>query len=100
MQEVRKLVKHSGIYGLGVVATKAVGFLMIPVYTRFLAPHDYGVLELLDLLLFFSSTIASTGIYGAVFRFYAAYEDEREKKEVIAAALFYTAGVSLLAAGG
>jgi O-antigen/teichoic acid export membrane protein len=100
MQEVRKLVKHSGIYGLGVVATKSISFLMIPVYTRFLAPRDYGVLELLDLLVFFASTIASTGIYGAVFRFYAAYEDERDKKEVIAAALFYTAGISLLAAAG
>jgi O-antigen/teichoic acid export membrane protein len=98
MKEVTKLVKHSGIYGLGIVANKAVGFLMIPVYTRFLVPRDYGVLEILDLVLFFSTTIAATGVFGAVFRFYAAYEEERDKKEVIAAALFYTAGSGLVCA--
>jgi O-antigen/teichoic acid export membrane protein len=98
--EVRKLVKHSGIYGLGVIASKAIGFLMIPVYTRFLVPRDYGILELLDLLVFFATNFAALGIYGAVFRFYAAYDSEDDKKEVISTALFYTAAGSLVVAAG
>lgn len=93
-------MKHSGIYGLGVIASKAIGFLMIPVYTRFLVPRDYGILELLDLLVFFATNFAALGIYGAVFRFYAAYDSEDDKKEVISTALFYTAAGSLVVAAG
>jgi len=93
--ELRKLVRHSGIYGLGIVASKLVGFVMIPVYTRFLQPRDYGVLELLDLMLFLATTFASMGIYGAVFRFYAVYPSEKDKKEVVGTALYYSAGCSL-----
>jgi O-antigen/teichoic acid export membrane protein len=93
--ELRKLARHSGIYGLGIVASKLVGFVMVPVYTRFLQPRDYGVLELLDLMLFLATTFASMGIYGAVFRFYALYPSEKDKKEVVGTALYYSAGCSL-----
>ena len=42
----RKLARHILIYGSGVWAGKAIGFIMIPVYTRALNTADYGVLEL------------------------------------------------------
>ena len=48
-KEVGQLIKHSGIYGLGTILSKSVGFLMIPIYTHYFVPADYGVLELLDL---------------------------------------------------
>lgn len=98
--ELRKLAKHSGIYGLGIVASKLVGFIMVPVYTRFLQPRDYGVLEFLDLMFFLATSFASMGIYGAVFRFYAVYQSEKEKKEVVSTALYYSAGCSLVVAVG
>lgn len=96
--EIKRLVKHSGIYGLGAIASKTVGFLMIPAYTYFLTPGDYGVLELLDLIVFFATSFAAMGIYGAVFRFYAAYETEKDKQEVIATAFLSTAIGSLVCA--
>ncbi len=97
-EEIGRLVKHAGIYGVGVVLTKSVGFLLIPLYTRFLTPADYGVLELLDLTLFFSGIFCMMGISAAVFRFYAAYESETDRKEVISTALFFVIAVSLLVA--
>lgn len=96
IDQLFRLAKHSGIYGVGIVLSKAVGFLMIPVYMRFLSPHDYGILELLDLIIFFAGIFAAMGIYEAVFRFYAAYQSEQDKKEVIATALLYSSGISLL----
>lgn len=99
-RELRRLVKHSGVYGLGIVMSKLVGFIMVPVYTHFLRPHDYGILELLDLIVFLATSFASMGIYSAVFRFYALYESEREKKEVISTALYYSAAGSLIIALG
>lgn len=99
-KEIEQLVKHSGIYGLGTILSKSVGFLMIPVYTHYLLPADYGVLELLDMVIYLATYFAAMGIYGAVFRFYAVYDSEKEKREVISTALFYTAATSLLFALG
>jgi len=96
IEVVKRLVKHSGIYALGVVLSKSVGFLMIPLYTHLLAPRDYGVLELLDLVLFFAGILAAMGIHPAVFRFYTAYESEQDKKEVIGTALLYNISLSFL----
>ncbi|MDT8069767.1 MAG: oligosaccharide flippase family protein [Terriglobia bacterium] len=94
IEELRRLLKHSGIYGVSVVLSKMVGFLMIPIYTRCLAPSDYGVLELLDLLMFLTGIFASMGIYSAVFKFYSAYESQQDKREVISSALLYYCAIS------
>jgi O-antigen/teichoic acid export membrane protein len=69
---------------------------MIPVYTRYLAPADYGVLELLDLVVFFSGIFAMMGIGSAFFRFYVAADSVEEKKAVASTALFSVVGISLL----
>jgi O-antigen/teichoic acid export membrane protein len=95
-KEVGQLIKHSGIYGLGTILSKSVGFLMIPVYTRYLVPADYGVLELLDLVIFFSGIFAMMGISSAFFRFYVAADSAEEKKTVASTALFSVVGISLL----
>jgi O-antigen/teichoic acid export membrane protein len=95
-KEVGQLIKHSGIYGLGTILSKSVGFLMIPIYTRYLVPADYGVLELLDLVIFFSGIFAMMGIGSAFFRFYVAADSVEEKKTVTATAMFSVVGISLL----
>lgn len=97
VKDIGRLIKQSGIFGVGIVLSKAVGFFMIPVYTRFLTPSDYGVLELLDLILFFAANIAGMGILSAVFRFYAAASIEKEKKEVISTALIGSSVLFLIA---
>lgn len=87
VKDIGRLIKQSGIFGVGIVLSKAVGFLMIPVYTRYLTPSDYGILELLDLILFFATNLAGMGIFSAVFRFYAAGKSDQDKKETISTAL-------------
>lgn len=42
------MVQGTGAYSLPVIAQRLVGFLLLPLYTKYLTPADYGVLELLD----------------------------------------------------
>lgn len=42
---LRHLVKDSAIYAVGTIASRLVGFIMIPVYTRVLTPADYGIIK-------------------------------------------------------
>ncbi|MGB9625527.1 MAG: lipopolysaccharide biosynthesis protein, partial [Phycisphaerae bacterium] len=59
--EVRGIARHGTVYMLAALASKAVGFLMIPLYTHYLSTADYGRLELLDLTATLISMLAGMG---------------------------------------
>lgn len=83
MSELRKTVKFGSIYLAGVVFSKAVSFIMLPIYTRYLTPKDYGILELLSMTIDIVIMIMGVGLARGVFRFYSKYEDKKDKNEVI-----------------
>jgi len=66
---------------------RGVGFIMIPLYTRYLSTEAYGTLELLDLTSYIVGMFLATGITQAIYRFYYEYEEEEKKKQVIGIAL-------------
>ena len=43
----KRLAKHSAIYGLGGLVSRFVALLLLPLYTRYLTPADYGAVETL-----------------------------------------------------
>jgi O-antigen/teichoic acid export membrane protein len=88
--EIRSLSKHFVIYGLGNVLSKAITFALIPLYTRYLQPSDYGTLELIDLTILITYLVITAGVYDAVIRFYNFYEDSRDKKEVVSSAFVFS----------
>jgi len=87
-KNIKEILRHTIIYGLGIYIGKAIGFFMIPVYTRFLTPADYGVLELLNLTSYIIVILLTMGISSAVYRFYFQH-DEEGRKEVISTALVF-----------
>lgn len=44
-----RLLRASSFYMLANVASRAVGFLAVPFYSRFLSPAEYGLIELIEL---------------------------------------------------
>ena len=64
------LARDTVIYGIGTVLTKIVSFLMLPVYTRVLAPADYGVLQLLQMVSDIVAIAISAGTTAGFLRFY------------------------------
>lgn len=99
--ESKLLARHSLVYGLGNLLSKVTGFLMIPVYTRFLSPSDYGTLELLTLTSEVISIIITGRISSGIARFYFQYEGEREREEVISTSIVTVAvasGIGLILA--
>lgn len=84
------------IYGAGALLGKLASFIMLPVYTRYLSPADYGVLELLGTTIDVIAMIAGIGLASGVFKYYAEADDEAERREVMSTAALGTAGLALL----
>jgi O-antigen/teichoic acid export membrane protein len=75
-----------------------IGFVMIPVYTRFLSPADYGVLELLTLVTIVLAMVLSFRLESAMVRYYAEYPDVRERHKLVSTVLIFMIGVATLTA--
>lgn len=86
-QEIGTAVRHTLVYGVGSVLTKAISFLMLPFYTHYLTPNDYGILEILDLSISLLGMFLNMGITTAVLRYYAGAQSTNEKKTVLSTAL-------------
>jgi O-antigen/teichoic acid export membrane protein len=70
MTHIKQLGKDVIIYGFGHVLKRSMGFLLIPIYTRYLSPADYGYLELLNIMLTVLIVILSQGMGTSFFRSY------------------------------
>jgi O-antigen/teichoic acid export membrane protein len=82
-KELKFLLKHSSIYGIGTMASQAVGFFLLPLYTAYLTPADYGVLSLINISIDIVGLILTLGIINAMSRFYFDYDTENAKQLVI-----------------
>lgn len=98
-KESKLLAKHSLIYGLGNALNSLLSFLLLPIYTRYLTPTDYGVKELVGLSTDIIGMLLATAIASAVNRFYFDYDDERNRNEVVSTAILAVGGVLIVALG-
>jgi O-antigen/teichoic acid export membrane protein len=92
----RSFISHAATYAIGNIARRVVGFAMLPIYTRFLTPADYGVVGLLTFALALFEPIFGARLGWAIPKFYVEASDERSKRAVIWGALTLTGGVSVV----
>jgi O-antigen/teichoic acid export membrane protein len=90
---LKTIGQHTLVYTGGIVIGKLASFIMLPIYTRFLTPSDYGVLELLGMTIDVIGMITGAGIVAGVFKFYHAVNTPAEQRLVIS-----TAGIGVAAA--
>jgi O-antigen/teichoic acid export membrane protein len=88
--DIRKLLSQSVVYGLGAYSTRVLGFFLIPVYTRYLIPADYGILGLANMAANFLFIVLNLGQSTAFFRSYYDFDDEEGRKTVITTSLVLT----------
>lgn len=93
------VVKHSFIYAVGNIARQLAGFLMLPIYTRYLSPEDYGVVGLLAFALAVLEPVLGARLTQALPQFYFSAHDERSKSAVMSSAIILMTVVSALSAG-
>lgn len=85
--QIKSVLKHASVYGIGDILSKGIAFFLIPFYTHYLSAAEYGTLELLDLTSYVVSMILATGVGEAVYRYYYNYDDPDKKRLVVSTAM-------------
>lgn len=95
MKELMKFLKSSGIYFVGTVMTKLISFLLLPLYTSYISPHDMGVYDLYNAIIMFFCSVLFLDIWSGIMRFMFDYKDN-ERKKPISSGITIFLGSSLL----
>jgi O-antigen/teichoic acid export membrane protein len=90
--QLKRLAKHSAIYGLGGLVSRILAVLLLPLYTSYLEPEDYGRVETLVALTAVLVTLLRGGISSAFFRFYFDSSDPADRLRVVRTAFWFTMG--------
>jgi O-antigen/teichoic acid export membrane protein len=98
---LRRLGTQSAIYGLGGLVSRILAVLLLPLYTHFLTPSDYGKVETLVALSTVLIILLRGGIQTAFFRFWFDEDDRTAHRLVLRTSFWYTMAASTagLAAG-
>ena len=86
---LKRIFGDSIVYGIGNVGQKLAGMLLVPIYTRFLVPNDYGILAITTSVVSVLGTVLGMGLNGSIVRL---YHDESDSSAS-------TRGAELLGAG-
>src|SRR5262245_51408202 len=76
------LLKHSGIYGVAQILKRFASLLLLPVYTSYLQPADYGCIAILDLMVLLLGIVIGAGIGNAVARYHFDAQSDVERDRV------------------
>jgi O-antigen/teichoic acid export membrane protein len=80
---LKRLVSSLAAYQVADVVSKLLAVLLLPVYTRYIPPSGYGVVELLGNGVIFISILVRLGMIEAFLRYY--YSDaDRERRDALA----------------
>ena len=90
---LKKLASHSALYGAADVFTNLVNFLLVPLYTAFLTPTDYGDLALLLMFSTLAKILFRLGLDSAFFRVHYDLKTESEKRRLAGTAFLFSAVV-------
>jgi O-antigen/teichoic acid export membrane protein len=88
--ELKRLAQHSAIYGVADVLPQLVNFLLLPVFTAYLSPRDYGAFGILGLFSVLTKIFFRMGLDSGFFRIHYELTAERDRK-ILATTLFTTA---------
>jgi O-antigen/teichoic acid export membrane protein len=81
-----RIGRHGLVYTAGILLSKGMAMVMLPIYTRYLTPADYGILQLMQMVLEAASIVAGSRLGAGVFYYYHKAETPAQRQTVLSTA--------------
>jgi O-antigen/teichoic acid export membrane protein len=94
MSQGKKLTKDTLNYGAGLVLPKIIGFLLIPVYTIYLSPTEFGIVDLAVTTGAFMMVVMRLSVPGAITRFYIECKGNQTEQDYVTSIYWLVFGLS------
>src|SRR4051794_9347223 len=94
--ELKRLARHSVIYGLGGLVSRILAVLLLPLYTSYLATGSFGRVETLTAATAVAVITLRMGVSTAFFRFYFDSKDAAHRLAVVRTSFWFTMAMATL----
>ncbi len=88
--EMRRLARHSAIYGIGGLVSRILAVLLLPVYATYLRGEGFGKIETVVAFTTVLVIVLRMGISSAFFRFYFDSKDPERRLLVVRTSFWFT----------
>jgi len=89
-RQLTRLARHSLVYGIGGIVSRVVAIFLLPIYTGYLSPSDYGVVAVIIAAEAVAVIFLRAGVQNAFFRFYFDSTDSLRRRTVVRTAFWFT----------
>lgn len=96
LKKLQFLAKDVVFYGVATVITRSFFLLTFPLLARTLGVAEYGIVDLVTVVITFLSTIVILGQDSAVARYFYDVNNTAERREVISRSLFIQLGAAIV----
>ncbi len=86
---LKSVVKNGKWYLMGSIATKGMLFFLLPIYTRYLDPTEYGIFNTLNVIAQVLPIFISFGLDAAFGRFFHDYKKDPEKLKTFFSSVYW-----------
>ena len=86
---IKNLFQNLAVYGLGDAATSIASLLLLPIYTRYLTPEDYGVITMLLMVEAVAKVTFRWGVDTAFMRLYYDCKDQFSRQQLASTVFFF-----------
>ena len=90
--------KNAFYYTIGSVVSRAASLILLPIYTRYLTPADYGVMELIGIAVDVAAILFVAGMNSGMQRFFFAEESAAARDRVVSTTFWLEVGLGFVAA--
>lgn len=92
----KNILNQTALYGLSIFLMKGISLIMLPIYTSYLQPADYGRLEVLVVFSNMISIVLGFGLVEALYRFVGLADGIDKKQRHAAECLFVAAIIAII----
>ena len=94
--ELKRLGRHTAVYGLGGMVSRVLAVLLLPLYTHYLPKSAYGKVEIVTAATAVIAILLQLGVASAFFRFYFDAKDDAGRLTVVRTSFWFTMGSATL----
>lgn len=77
------ILKNTIYYSIGEILPRVISFLLLPLYTRYLTPSDYGIMSYIATVYSFLLIFSTLSLNSYVLRCYFVHTDDKERRDMI-----------------
>jgi O-antigen/teichoic acid export membrane protein len=93
---LKRLTKHSVVYGLSLILARSIGFLLLPLHTNVFPKDSFGVVNLGFVYIAFVGIFYGFGFDAAFLRYYLLNDDPGERRKIFSTAFHSIALIAVV----